>query len=360
LRVIGFDPGTVTVDLCGLDDGAPFLDRSLPTAEALQTPSPLLELIENSRPIDLVAGPSGYGLPVVAASDLTERDIRLACLTAAGEQGGIGGLSALLRALARIPTRVVLTPGVIHLPSVPPHRKVNRVDMGTADKVCAVALAIQEQVGRRGCSIQAVSLVLLELGGAFSAAIAVDAGRIVDGLGGTSGPLGIRAAGALDGEVAFLADRIDKGRLFRGGATAIAGVSNISGGELAGLETSRARLAWDAYAESAVKAVATMMVAVPRPYEIVLSGRMAAVPRLRTMLEDRLTSVARDAEVRPLEGFASVATHAAQGAALVADGLAGGRFAALVDTLEIRRASGTVLDHLYFISPDEARKRLGV
>lgn len=350
----------MTVDLCGLEDGGLFLDRSLPTAEALQTPSPLLELIENSRPIHLVAGPSGYGLPVVAARDLTERDIRLACLTAAGEQGGIGGLSALLRALAQTPTDVVLTPGVVHLPSVPPHRKVNRVDMGTADKVCAVALAIKEQVERRGCGIQAVSLVLLELGGAFSAAIAVDAGRIVDGLGGTSGPLGMRAAGALDGEVAFLAGRIDKDRLFRGGATAIAGGSSIAGGEPAELEAPRARLARDAYVESAVKAVAAMMVAVRQPHEIVLSGRMAAVPSFRRMLEDRLTRIAPDVAVRPLEGFASVATHAAQGAAIVADGLAGGRFAALVEALEIRRASGTALDHLYFISPDDARKRLGI
>ena len=34
-RVIGIDPGTVSIDLCGLDDGRVFLDRSLPTAEAL-------------------------------------------------------------------------------------------------------------------------------------------------------------------------------------------------------------------------------------------------------------------------------------------------------------------------------------
>ena len=46
-----------------------------------------------------------------------------------------------------------------------------------------------------------VSFILLELGGAFSAAVAVDGGRIVDGLGGSSGPLGMRAAGALDAEV---------------------------------------------------------------------------------------------------------------------------------------------------------------
>ena len=101
----------------------------------------------------------------------------------------------------------MVTPGVVHLTSVPAHRKINRVDMGTADKVCAVALAIHEQARRRGCSARDVSFILLELGGAFTAAIAVEQGRIVDGLGGSSGPIGAMAGGALDGEVAFLAVR---------------------------------------------------------------------------------------------------------------------------------------------------------
>ncbi|MDR3632864.1 MAG: DUF1464 family protein, partial [Isosphaeraceae bacterium] len=38
--------------------------------------------------------------------------------------------------------------------------------------------------------------------------------------------------------------------------------------------------------------------------------------------------------------------HAAQGAALLADGLAGGRYADLVASLRLREASGTVLDHV--------------
>ena len=114
-------------------------------------------------------------------------DLRLACLAAEGEPGGIGGLRSLMRLLARSSAPVVLTPGVVHLPSVPAHRKVNRVDMGTADKVCAAALAMREQAERRGCRPADVSLVLLELGGAFTAAIAVDGGRIVDGIGGYVG-----------------------------------------------------------------------------------------------------------------------------------------------------------------------------
>ena len=69
-----------------------------------------------------------------------------------------------------------------------------------------------------------MSFILLELGGAFTAAIAVEQGRIVDGLGGSSGPLGAMASGALDGEVAFLAGQVTKQMIFSGGALAVAGM----------------------------------------------------------------------------------------------------------------------------------------
>ena len=362
-RVIGIDPGTVSVDVCGLDGGHVFLDRSLPTSEALAQPSVLVGLIDDAHraaPLDLVAGPSGYGLPLIAARDLTEDDLRLAYLAVDGESGGIGGLRSLMRMLARSATPVVLTPGVVHLASVPAHRKVNRVDMGTADKVCAAALAIHEQVERRGCGERDASFILLEMGGAFTAAIAVQDGSIVDGAGGTSGPLGVRGAGALDGEVAFLAGSVPKRLLFGGGAATIAGASDATAEALAAPSTLRGRLAWDAYVESAVKAVAALAVSAPRACEVIISGRLARVPGVHDELARRLADVITDRPVHLLTGFATVAKQAAQGAALVADGLAGGRSAALVDALGIREACGTVLDHLYVISPAAARARLGI
>ncbi len=359
-RVIGIDPGTVTVDLCGLDDGQLFLDQSLPTSRALADPAILVSLLEASRPLDLVAGPSGYGLPLIAASDLTDADLRLAYLAAEGEAGGIGGLRSLIRALARASIPVVLTPGVVHLPSVPAHRKVNRVDMGTADKVCAVALGIREQARRRACPERDVSFILLELGGAFSAAIAVHEGRIVDGAGGSSGPLGIRAAGALDAEVAYLAGDMTKALVFTGGAATIAGMPNAPAEALATPATPQGLLAWDAYLESAAKAVAAMSVAVPQVPDVILSGRMAHVPGICDALSERLLGVIPGMAVQLLQGFAPVSKQAAQGAALIADGLAGGGCARLVDRLGIRDASGTVLDHLYVISPAAARARLGI
>ncbi|HEU4564490.1 MAG TPA: DUF1464 family protein, partial [Gemmatimonadaceae bacterium] len=250
-----------------------------------------------------------------------------------------------------------LTPGVVHLPTVPAHRKANRVDMGTADKVCAAALAIHEQSARAGCAPHDTSLILLELGGAFTAALAVAGGCIVDGVGGSSGPMGARGAGALDGEVAFLAERVEKGMLFRGGAEALAGGERPIADALAEPRSGRERAALSAYVEGAAKAVAQLLVSVPRPREIVLSGRMARLERVRCGIERALGG---HAPVRLLEGLAAVAKEGAQGAALIADGLAGGRCAPLVETMRLREAGGTALDHLYVITPDEARRRLGL
>ncbi|HEX3159643.1 MAG TPA: DUF1464 family protein [Gemmatimonadaceae bacterium] len=358
-RAIGIDPGTVSIDLCGLEDGALVLDRSLPTAVALADPAALIALLERGATPDCIAGPSGYGLPVTAADAATDEELRLAFLAAPGEGGGIGGLRALARTLAASGLRVVFTPGVIHLPSVPTHRKLNRVDLGTADKVCAAALGIVEQARREECPLSAVSFVLLELGGAFTAALAVDGGRIVDGAGGSAGPMGLRAPGALDAEVAFLAGTIPKSLVFGGGAAAVWGDEQVTPERFGEPRTAREHVAFDAYVEGAVKAVATMLTSVPAPREILLSGRMAGVDAVREAIIGQLAAHVQ-APVRTLAGFATVATHAAQGAALIADGLAGGTQQPLVETLGIREASGTVLDHLYVIALSTARHRLGL
>jgi predicted butyrate kinase (DUF1464 family) len=358
-RVIGIDPGTKSIDVCGLDDGRVFLDRSFPTAEAVHDPQVLLRLLRDAGPLDLVAGPSGYGLPLVRGSAVTEDELRLAFLAAPGEagEGGIGGIRGLARTLARSALPLVFTPGVIHLASVPAHRKVNRIDMGTADKVGAAAVAIVDACRRTGSDPGAVSLVLVELGGAFTAVLAVREGRIVDGIGGSAGPLGFQAAGALDGEVAFLAGEIPKRMLFGGGASTVAGWGRDDGPErFESAQSPSELLALDALLDQTVKAAVAMAVSVGQPCEFVLSGRLARVPRVVTALVARLQ---RFGSARLLESFAA-AKEAAQGAALLADGLAGGAHQALVDRLGIREAKGTVLDHLYVIPVAAARQRLGL
>jgi predicted butyrate kinase (DUF1464 family) len=338
-RVIGIDPGTVSIDVCGLDDARLRIDLSVPTAEALADPERFLALLSLEGAPDLIAGPSGYGLPLVSAATVSDEDLRLAFLAGPGEEGGIGGLRRLARALGRSGLPVVYTPGVIHLDTVPAHRKLNRVDLGTADKVATAALGITDQATRLDLTPDQASFILLELGGAFSAVLGVSGGRIVDGMGGTSGPIGWCAPGALDGEVAYLAGEITKGLLFSGGASQ-AGEHGL-----------------DAFAEAALKAARSLLVAVPDPREILLAGRSLDEPGVEERLVGPLEAIA---PVRRLRGFAARAKPAAQGAAILADGLAGGRWKTLVDTMRLRSARGTVLDHLMVISPEVARRRLGL
>ena len=345
-RVAGIDPGTLSLDVCGLDDGRLFLDATWPTAELLADPAPLIDALLGAGPIDLVVGPSGYGLPLRPARDVSDDELRLAFLAPAGEEGGVVGLRSLARRLDAAGMPLCFTPGVIHLDTVPRHRKLNRVDLGTADKVWAAALAIADHCSRRARAPAEASLVLLELGGAFTAGIAVERGQIVDGLGGSSGPIGWRAAGALDGEVAFLAGATTKAMVFRGGVESVIGH-----------DPSLASVALDAYLEGAVRAARQLQSAAPGADEIVLSGRMASDPAVRDALAPALAKLG---DVRPLTGFAGQARQAAQGAALMADGLAGGSQRYLVDRLRIREATGTVLDHLHVITPAAARRRLGL
>jgi predicted butyrate kinase (DUF1464 family) len=345
-RVVGFDPGTISIDVCGLADGRVYLDQSWPTAEALARPEAFLELLQSSGVPDLIAGPSGYGLPLVPSTKVTDDELRLAFLAPKEEQGGIGGLRRLARALGASGLPVVFLPGVIHLDTVPDHRKLNRIDIGTADKLCAAALAIDQECERQACSPEQVSFILMELGGGFTAGVAVEQGQIVDGVGGTSGPIGWRAPGALDGEVAYLAGQISKAALFQGGVSSL--IEQHPDREAVGLE---------AYIEGTVKTVKQLCCSAPSSADIVISGRKGAEPAILARLSRALADVG---PVHLLRGFAQIAKQGAQGAALLADGLAGGSHSALVERLRLRNAGGTVLDHLVFVSPEAARRRLGM
>jgi predicted butyrate kinase (DUF1464 family) len=343
-RVAGVDPGTVSFDLCVLQDGKPVVEEVFETRSLGEDSGPLLQALERGGPFDLIYGPSGYGLPLVAAADVGERELALMVLVRPDESrtdAGVGGMRSLLRALASSGLPVVFGPGVIHLATVPAYRKFNRIDLGTADKVCAAAYAIVDQARRREIPVAETAMVLLELGGAFSAALAIDGGQIVDGMGGSSGPLGVRAAGAWDGELAYLlAPVLSKRTLYSGGALDPAGA--LGGSDLESLWSSRAHAdGWAALIEGAAKAVRGLLVSVPGPHEIVVSGRLARLPELVSALDSSLRDVAPVVALIP-----GRASSAAYGGALLADALAGGPNAALAEALRLRESAGTALDHV--------------
>ena len=372
VRAVGIDPGTVSFDVFGIESGPEggvegervFLDTSLPSAQIKAEPKSLLEVLHAAGPVDMIVGPSGYGLPWTRAEDLSPAQVDLLLLSGKQADGPetdtiIGGMRKLVYLLQESGLPIRFVPAVIHLPTVPPHRKVNRIDMGTADKLCAVVLGVYDQARHLGIPFAQTSFIYLELGGAFTAVVAVQDGKIVDGQGGSSGSLGYRAMGAMDGELAYLLGRFSKGTLCSGGMAHIAGQPDLPAPDLAALvqTDARAQIAWHAFFEGLTKQVAAEMTVVPAPREILISGRLCHVPAIRQELTRRLSDLA---PVRRVRGFPErYAKEAAQGAALIAEGLAGGRYRDLVEVMALRQAQGTVLDHLYVSGAEALKKKYG-
>ena len=146
----------------------------------------------------------------------------------------------------------------------------------------------------------------------------------------------------------LLGGALSKRTVFSGGALDPRGELDLS----TGLDTLRSepqhRDGWLALEEGAAKAALALTVSAPAPREILVAGRLAHAPGVLDALGERLAAVA------PVR---LVAKAAAQGAAVLADGLAGGRYAALVERLGVRDASGSALDHLRIHGADRIRLR---
>ncbi len=317
------------------------LDTSVSVPEVTQNPDVLLDTVRSVFPLDMIVGPSGYGLPVTPIRDITERELTLMVPDARGIPL-CGGIRMVIRLMQKEGFPLYFTPGVIHLPTVPDYRKANRMDMGTADKVCCTALAIRDQVERCGIGYNETSFILVEVGYAFNAVIGVDGGRIVDGLGGTSGGPGFITLGNMDSELAVRLGKFPGVVLFSGGARDMSGRDDLTPEELA-REHYKYPEAWNMLLESIAKGVAAMMVSVEKPREVLLSGRLARIPEIAQALEVRLD---RFGKVRRLERRASVAKEAAEGAYIIGEGLLGGRYKGIVDCLELKGARGTMYDHI--------------
>ena len=357
-RVIGIDPGTLSFDLCGLDNGQLFLATTISSPELAANPVRLIEALQAAGPLDLVIGPSGYGLPWVRLDEFTDEDLFLLALADEREQGqaaGIGGLPQLIAGLQASGLPVIFMPAVIHLPTVPAYRKANKIDMGTADKLCCAALGIFDQARHFELAYHQTSFIYVEVGGAFTAVLAVANGQVVDGLGGSSGPPGFYALGAMDGELAYLLGKFSKKVLFSGGVAYLSGQPELPLAQAAALaEVDQAvRQAWDAFFEGIIKSVAAELTVVPQAREILLSGRLCRFPELLAELTSRLS---RLVPVRQITGLSSPVKEAAQGAAMIADGLMGGQFADLVSTMRLGEAEGTVLDYLHVSGAAELKR----
>jgi predicted butyrate kinase (DUF1464 family) len=359
VKAIGIDPGTVSFDICGLDGGQVYLDTTLPSTDFAKNPQALIDMLQSTPPADLIAAPSGYGLPLVPIEQFGDEERFLFTLVDERERdripvlGGMGKMISLMKA-SGLP--ILFIPGVIHLPTVPEHRKANRVDMGTTDKLCCLALGIFDQARHYKIPYSETSFIYVEVGGAYTAVMAVQGGKVVDGLGGTIGGPGYYSLGGMDGELAYLLGNFHKEVLFSGGAAFIAGRPDLSPDAFEEFvhNDPQAAIAWEALLEGVSKSVAAEKVILPEPREIIISGRLCRTPGIRAELVERLSLFG---QVRRVEGIASVAKEAAQGAALIAEGLAGGTYQELVEVMQLRGAKGTVLDHLYIKDAPALRQK---
>ena len=279
----------------------------------------LIEEMEGGYPDLPIVLPSGFGIPLKRVQDLDDRDLFEIALRR--EAPSHRGVSHFLMSLRPSHLNAYCIPAVKLLPSVPIHRKVNRVDMGTSDKVCTAAFIVSRLHGQGG-RFEDLDFVALEVGQAFRAILAVRGGKIVDGLGGTGGGMGPQCRGSIDGELTYLYDWDTKESVYHGGARDIE-VRYGGYGHAA---------FWEALEKDLL-----MFLSFHELKTILVAGRQ------KQDVKDRLGHCFRiEAATDRNEGF-----EAAIGAAILADGIAGGRNALLVDHLGLRDVRDRALDWIY-------------
>ncbi len=364
MRVIGVDPGSKSWDFYGLEFGKEgkkiILDSSLMSKELINDPQKALNIIKSIENIDLMVAPSGFGLPLKKVEELSEKDIFYTLLKFKIEgEDPLLGLGEVLRLIKSEKIPGIIVPGVKHLSTVPRYRKINKVDMGTADKLCTIVVGIRDQMERFKYKPVETNFIMIEIGYGFTAVLAVENGQIIDGIGG-SNIMGFRACGSLDGELAYLIKNIEKKNIYKGGVAFIAGSSALGLKEITILAENddRIKTAFQAYISSvkkAVHAISSSFSSKEKISEILLAGRGAEIPYLREKIVDNLNNLA---PVRLMKSYSQIAKRSAQGAAFIANGLLNGEFAPIIENLKLKEASGSILDDI-FIPFDKERLMSG-
>ena len=199
--------------------------------------------------------------------------------------------------------------------------------MGTADKVCCVALGVKDQSERLEIPFNETSFVYVEAGYGFTAVMAVEDGKIVDGIGGTNGSLGFLGGGGMDAEIAIrLKPPLTQEIVFR------KGLKDFVGKDIEPRDLIKFKEAVTLLGESIEKDVAAMLVSVRHPKEIIISGRLTNYDFIRNELTSRLSKYAPVAKVRKTS---KIAKEAACGAYIIGEGLLGGKYRKLVENMRI-------------------------
>jgi predicted butyrate kinase (DUF1464 family) len=367
VKSIGIDSGTKTMDIYGFDDidGSIIIDVAIPRDEITKSSKQVLEKLRETQnrfgKIDAIVGPSGYGMGLKKAQIATDEEIAEATFVTEADVNrrlriiGLRELMLLLRSAKDLNTW--FTQGVIQLITVPKFRKVNRIDMGTSDKVLSVVLGVKDQAERLKILYDKTSFFLIEVGFGYTSAIAVKNGQIVDAMAGTAGFPSFLGMGFLDSEVAYaVANSVDdfsKQLLFAGGVASFAGFDSSRPLEefvKAAKTDKKVNQGYEMMLEAIVKDVASLLPTVI-PKEIILSGRFTRIPEFLKDIKIKLLGFFEETnlkvEITVLESKAAVTKQAAEGAAVFANGLAGGKYEQLINAMHLMQSEGTVFSNIY-------------
>ena len=343
MKILGIDPGTVSFDLCLLDDDKITFEDSLPSRIVAERPEELAGRCLRLNPTAIIA-PSGYGLPNRRLRELTPKEIFEITLVREGESVPVlDGMRKFFGIVGESAVDVLFVPGIIQLPTVPRWRKLNKIDMGTADKMAIGALSVETISRNKAAGYAEVDHIVVELGGGYNALVTIEKGRIINGIGGTlfPGP-GFMNSGAMDAELAYLLGGFEKALLFEGGASCLARRGGMTMDDFAPQSCPEA---FNAFVDGVALAVCSQR-GLLDGREVYLSGRLTRYGNIYHPVRSRLEKLGYAVGRLPLLSDKSKA--AAQGYAVVGNGLCGGRYQPLVEHMMIDKAEGSVLDHVYW------------
>jgi predicted butyrate kinase (DUF1464 family) len=272
-----------------------------------------LEEVRRAHPAAPTVLPSGFGVPVTRAGEILDQDILE--MTLGGEGGGVDLLGSFLAEARRRIPRAFCIPAVRLLPTLPPHRKRNRFDLGTADVLC-IAAWILHSLDRTGHDRASLAFLLVDIGAAGRALLAIRAGRIVDGIGRTTPGLGEPTPNDAQALLAARGFEVRRARVPRPPGPGAEPSANPA-----------------AFWEGIAKESHALLAYHGLP-EVFITGE-----RCREAREALGTCVPCASFPPPGEGYES-----ALGAAVLAAGLTGGPTAWIVDGLGLREARDRALD----------------
>ena len=134
MRILGIDPGTMSFDLCLLDEAEITFEDSISSNMVAENPEDFAEKCLDLE-LDVMIAPSGMGLNNRKLEELTEKEMYELMITREGEEVPVLlGMKKFLSILREAGLEIFFLPGIIQLPTVPRWRKYNKIDMGTAEQ----------------------------------------------------------------------------------------------------------------------------------------------------------------------------------------------------------------------------------